>query len=166
MRSSTKDLKMGYADLTQAQQERLSIWNKALDTLMPWFAKEVPQIGNQTPAGLADDIGRVNQLKKDVEKIEKTLKERFKVLREGKSEVRGDVYELKVSTQERTALDQEYAKATLTALDDIDVNALMQHVRDGLIEIPSACRYPAGSGNNLQRHMKTSEVETIRVNEI
>lgn len=155
---------MGYADLTQAQQERLSIWNKALDTLMPWFAKEVPQIGNQTPAGLADDIGRVNQLKKDVEKIEKTLKERFKVLREGKSEVRGDVYELKVSTQERTALDQEMAKQTLNLLGDFNIPNLVKYI-NSLPELPEDLLLPKGT-TNLQVHMKTSEVETIRVNEI
>jgi hypothetical protein len=155
---------MGYADLTQAQQERLSIWNKALDTLMPWFAKEVPQIGNQTPSGLADDIGRVNQLKKDVEKIEKTLKERFKVLREGKSEVRGDVYELKVSTQERTALDQEMAKQTLNLLGDFNIPNLVRYI-NSLPEMPEGLLLPKGT-TNLQVHMKTSEVETIRVNEI
>lgn len=155
---------MGYADLTQAQQERLSIWNKALDTLMPWFAKEVPQIGNQTPSGLADDIGRVNQLKKDVEKIEKTLKERFKVLREGKSEVRGDVYELKVSTQERTALDQEMAKQTLNLLGDFNIPNLVRYI-NSLPELPEDLLLPKGT-TNLQVHMKTSEVETIRVNEI
>lgn len=153
---------MSRTNLTDKQKAKSKTWEKATDTMLPWFAPEVPAIGNLTVQRLADEIGQVNELKKDVEKVEKILKERFKSLRGEETVVRGEAYELKVTTQERTAIDQGAAKSTLELLERVNVYNLMKWIKDHPGVLPENCFFPAESDTVLQQHMSTTEIETIR----
>lgn len=94
------------------------ILQKSLDiasqVALAYAAPEVPELGNITPQGMLEELGRVNEARKSLEKTEKILKERMAALLEGASECRSDNFEYQKKTQERTALNQTAAKEKLS----------------------------------------------------
>lgn len=98
------------SDLTDRQRQLARTIDLATDTLLKYAAPEVPPLANYTPEGMLEELGRVNEGRKAMEKTEAILKERFKTLLEGRSELRSDNYNAKLENRPRTALDQQKAK--------------------------------------------------------
>jgi hypothetical protein len=98
------------SNLSDAQRKMARTLDLAGMTIIAYSAPKVPPLGNLTPEGLLEDLGRVNAAKKAIEKVEKTLKERMKVLLAGKAELRSDNFNLTYKGADKNALDQTAAK--------------------------------------------------------
>lgn len=93
----------------------------AVDILLPYTMKRFPEMGNRTPGSIVDDIGPLKEL-------EKLSKETIKVLQgiadtklePGETELRGDVFKMTITSQTRTALNQQTAKERLAELGELD----------------------------------------------
>lgn len=126
--------------LTESQEAKLKILQKAIDIALDYHGPEVPELGNQTKFALVDDLGIMKAAIKILEKPENIIKERFKSMLEPNERViHGDRYKGEIAVSERTALDQTAAKAKLLEL---------------------------GGQEALDACMKTTEVETLRVGEL
>lgn len=105
--------------LTDAQRKVQKNMDIAADVCIAYAAPEVPSIGNLTPQGLCEELGRVNEAKKTVEKVEKILKERIKTkLEPGQKELRSDNFTMTISMQDRYALVQDAAKEQLKKMGE------------------------------------------------
>lgn len=97
--------------LTPTQKSKYLNLQQATDLAVPYFAKEIPPLGNLTAEGLIDHLGTIKDAIKDLEKVEGILKERLKPKLEGRKTLRGDSHEMEMRSSERTALNQTKAKA-------------------------------------------------------
>lgn len=102
------------ADWTPTQKAKFLNFQQAADLAIPYYAKEVPALGNLTPQGLVDQLGTVKDAIKDLEKVEGILKGRLESQLEGKRTLRGDSHEMEIRSSERTALNQAKVKEYLT----------------------------------------------------
>lgn len=107
---------MAQNNLTDAQRRVQKVLDACMDTVIAYCASEVPPLGNYTPAGIVDLLGRLNEGRKLLEKTEKILKERTTAVLDGAKEQRGDNYVYSKSLRPRYALDQTKAKAKLEEL--------------------------------------------------
>jgi hypothetical protein len=100
--------------MSDAQRKAARNIDLATDTVLAYAAPTVPPLGNLTPEGLVEDLGRLNNARKLFEKTEKILKERLKSqLPPGCKELRSDNFTMKYEDRPRTALSQTKAKAYL-----------------------------------------------------
>ncbi len=107
---------MASRNLTDSQRILQKTLDHASELVIAYGAPTVPELGNLTPEGLLEDFGRLNEARKALEKVEKIVRARFESqLTAGTKTLRGDNYNYKKATQERTALDQTKAKALLEA---------------------------------------------------
>lgn len=97
--------------MTDTQRQLSNTLDKATMVVIAYAASEVPELGNQTPEGLLEEFGRLNEARKALEKTEKILKTRLVSQLGGKTSLRGDNYNVKIESSERTALNQTSAKA-------------------------------------------------------
>ena len=123
------------AKLTEIQTKIKRYMDICTDIVVAYAAPEVPALGNATPEGLLEELGRINRVKKEVEKVEKILKERISVVSDGAKKIDSDNFIYTKSGQARVALDQTAAKAYFE--------------KEGL----------------LADFMKETEVETVRIKE-
>jgi hypothetical protein len=96
--------------LTDNQRSIQKTLDIASQVVIQYSGAEVPDLGNLTPEGLLEEFGRLNEARKLLEKIEKTVRVRFESQIDGKKEMRGDNYTYTKKSQERTALNQGAAK--------------------------------------------------------
>lgn len=96
--------------LTDNQRSIQKTLDIASQVVIQYSGTEVPELGNLTPEGLLEEFGRLNEARKLLEKIEKTVRVRFESQISGKKEMRGDNYNYKKASQTRTALNQGAAK--------------------------------------------------------
>ncbi len=99
--------------MNKLQREKQATWTKATDTAIDYFADELPELGNLTAQGIVDLLGPVKDAIKDLELVEKIMKERLKVLAEGRPEILGEMYRMEVRSSTRNALDQAKTKEYL-----------------------------------------------------
>jgi hypothetical protein len=99
-----------YAEMNDTQRRVKRVIDLATDTVIAYAAKEVPSLGNLTKEGMVEELGRMNEARKAIEKTEKILKERLKSMLDGAKEVKSDNYQMKYEDRPRTALDQGKAK--------------------------------------------------------
>lgn len=102
-----------YADMNDSQRKAKRVIDLATDTVISYLAKEVPPLGNLTPEGMVEDLGRLNEARKAMEKTEKILKERLKSMEGFKPEITSDNYKMTLEDRSRTALNQGKAKEYL-----------------------------------------------------
>ena len=107
---------MATSALNDSQRRIKRVIDLATDTCVAYAAKEVPVLGNLTCEGMVEELGRLNEARKAMEKTEKIIKERLKSMLDGRTEVRSDNYEMKLENRSRTALNQERAKGKLEEL--------------------------------------------------
>lgn len=106
-----------YNELNDSQRRLKKVIDLATDTCINYAAKEVPPMGNLTKEGLVEDLGRLNEARKAMEKTEKILKERLKSqLGSDEKEVTSDNYKMTYEDRPRLALDQTAAKGKLEEL--------------------------------------------------
>lgn len=102
------------ADLSNHQQLKQQRYERATTTILSYQAKEVPALGNKGESAMIDELGEVNELLKDAEKVKNILKERLASIQGGSVvDARGDAYKVEVRSSERTALNQTKAKEVL-----------------------------------------------------
>lgn len=102
---------MAKSPLTDAQKRLQKHLDIATQVAIDYAAPEVPSLGNQTPQGLVEEFGRVNASRKALEKVEGILKERIKATSNNQKEITSDNFVYQKKVQERTALNQQSAKA-------------------------------------------------------
>lgn len=102
------------AQMTDNQRTLAKSLDAAVDSCIAYAAAEVPPLGNLTPQGLVEELGRLNEARKAMDKTEKTVRSRLDALLDGKTECRGDNFVYTIKEQDRTALDQTAAKAYLS----------------------------------------------------
>lgn len=124
------------ANMTDNQRQLAKTLDIAGEVTIAYAAPEVPTLENATPQKLVEELGRLNEARKALEKTEKTVRGRLDVMLDGKKECRADNFQYTIKSQERTALDQQKAKTTLKGL------------------------------GKLAEHMKTTEVDTRTVKRI
>jgi hypothetical protein len=106
-----------YVEMNDTQKRIKKVIDLATDSCIAYGAKEVPPMGNLTKEGMVEELGRLNEARKAVEKTEKIVKERLKsMLDEGEEEVKSDNYRMTYENRQRVALDQESAKGKLEEL--------------------------------------------------
>lgn len=127
------------ANHTDMQRKVLRNMDAATDLAVAYAAPIVPSLENKTPEGLLEDFGRLNAARKQIEKVEKIVKERLGALMDGATDLRGDNFVYKKEGRPRTALDQTKAKEKLVELGGPDL---------------------------LEECMSSSTVETVTVKEI
>jgi hypothetical protein len=102
-----------YNQLNDTQKRLRKCIDLATDSVINYAAKEVPDLGNLTAEGMVEELGRLNEARKAVEKTEKIVKERLKSQLAGRTEISSDNYRMTLENRPRTALNQEKAKAYL-----------------------------------------------------
>lgn len=102
--------------LNDSQRRVKRVIDLAMDTCVAYAAKEVPPLGNLTKEGLVEELGRMNEARKAIERTEKILKERLRPMLELNAEVRSDNYVLTYESRSRLALNQTKAKEHLEEL--------------------------------------------------
>lgn len=100
-------------NLTDSQKRLQKHLDIAADLAIAYAAPEVPALGNATPQGLVEDLGRVNAARKALEKVEGILKERVSAVSDGAKKIDADNFVYTKVDRERTALDQTAAKVYL-----------------------------------------------------
>lgn len=100
-------------NLTDSQKRLQKHLDIAADLAIAYAAPEVPALGNATPQGLVEDLGRVNAARKALEKVEGILKERVSAVSDGAKKIDADNFVYTKADRERTALDQTAAKVYL-----------------------------------------------------
>ena len=101
------------ANLTDNQRKIANTLDIAGQVVIDYAAPEVPSLENATPQKLTEELGRLNEARKAMEKTEKTVRGRLDALLEGAKECRSDNFQYKIETTERTALNQGKAKEYL-----------------------------------------------------
>jgi hypothetical protein len=129
---------MASRNLTDNQRMIAKTMDIASQLVVDYAAPEVPEMGNLTPTGLCEMFGRLNEARKQLEKVEKIVRARFESQIPNQREFRGENFVYKKASQERTALDQTMAKETLARMGE---------------EV-------------LAEHMKTTEVDTVTIKRI
>jgi hypothetical protein len=107
---------MASSALNSSQKRIRHTLDAATGTAMAYAAAEVPAYGNLTVTGLVEDLGYLNEARKDLEKVEKILKERLKSHPDFQPELRSDNFSMVLEDRTRTALDQGAAKTKLEEL--------------------------------------------------
>ena len=99
----------------ETTEQKAVRYKKIIDDLMPYLEKDFPNLGNRTPASLVDDAGGFNELKKDCERIVKTLNGVIdSKLKPDETHIKGGKrYGMKLVTTSRRALDQTKVKEYL-----------------------------------------------------
>ncbi|MEB3061034.1 hypothetical protein VJJ74_07745, partial [Parvimonas micra] len=82
---------------------------------------EVPALENLTEMGLTEELGRLNEARKAIEKTEKIVKERLRAMLGNRKDMRSDNYTYKREMRPRSALDQTKAKEKLLELGGQEV---------------------------------------------
>jgi hypothetical protein len=124
-----------HPDWTEPQKKVFNQIQEAIPLVIPYFGADIPSLDNHTTEQLCDDLGVVKQAKKAVEKVEKTLSERFKPRMEGK-ELRGNRFVAEKRESTRTALNQGKCKGLLAKADElgVDLQKLLGLVEAGELE--------------------------------
>ena len=107
-------------DLSDSQRLLQRSLDAATDSCIAYAAREIPALGNLTPEGLTEELGRLNEARKAVEKTEKIVRGRLDALLAGKKKCRSDNFEYEVKSQTRTALNQGKAKEVLAEIGQLD----------------------------------------------
>lgn len=102
-----------YKDLTDNQKLIAKTMDQVSELVVAYAGPEVPPIGNRTETAFLEEFGRLNEARKQVEKVEKIVRSRLEAMLQGKKELRGDNYTYKKSVVPRYALNQGKAKAKL-----------------------------------------------------
>jgi hypothetical protein len=103
--------------MNDSQRRVKRVIDLATDTVITYTAKTVPPLGNLTKEGMVEELGRLNEARKAMEKTEKIIKERLKAMLDpNETEVKSDNYQMKYEDRSRTALNQEAAKGKLEEL--------------------------------------------------
>lgn len=105
-----------YKDLNDAQKRIRKSIDIATDTCIAYAAKEVPPLGNLTNEGIVEELGYLNEARKELEKAEKILKERLKSRISLGEEIKSDNFTMTYENRSRTALNQTAAKEKLEEL--------------------------------------------------
>jgi hypothetical protein len=103
------------ASLSDAQRRVQRVVDAAMTTVIAYSAPTVPPLENLTVEGMVEELGYLNEARKKLESVEKTVKERLKSRLGGLTEVRSDNFTMKYESRPRTALDQTKAKAFFEA---------------------------------------------------
>jgi hypothetical protein len=104
------------ASLSDAQRRVQRVVDAAMTTVIAYSAPTVPPLENLTVEGMVEELGYLNEARKKLESVEKTVKERLKSRLGGLKEVRSDNFTMKYENRARNALDQTKAKAKLEEL--------------------------------------------------
>jgi ABC-type transport system substrate-binding protein len=104
---------MASRNLTDNQRMLAKTLDFAAQEAIAYAAPEVPELGNLTPEGLLESLGRLNEARKAFEKVEKIVRARFESQINGKTELRGDNYTYSKAVTPRYALNQSKAKKLL-----------------------------------------------------
>ena len=115
-------------DMTDNQKQLAKSLDIAMESCIAYAAPEVPLLGNATKEGLTEELGRLNEARKAMEKTEKIVRGRLDALLDGERECRGDNFEYKIETTSRYALDQKKAKATLESQGVLDDHMVSSEV--------------------------------------
>lgn len=115
--------------LTDNQVLMQRVMGRVSDIVVAWAAPKVPAIGQMTAQGQVDELGDVKAAMAQLKKIEEVMKDRLKILAEGKKQVVGDRYKSDLSMAPRVALDQTAAKAYFEA-----AGLLGEYVKETMVE--------------------------------
>lgn len=100
--------------------KRVAKYAAALNVLAPYLEPEFPSMGNRTPGSIVDDIGSINELLKDCEKVKKTLQgiadSKMSDEDKKKGHISGEKYKMTLVNVSQRKLDQGKAKAKLEEL--------------------------------------------------
>jgi hypothetical protein len=99
---------------TEAQRRLEQTLDRASSTLITMAGPDVPNFGNMTPQQLVDEAAIMGEVHRRAEQAQKTFKEVLKTKLEGAKTLRGDKYEVNITSSPREALDQTKAKEVLT----------------------------------------------------
>lgn len=99
--------------LTDSQKLLRKSLDIASESAIAYAAPEVPELGNATPEGMLEELGRVNEARKALDKVEKILKGRIAAVSGNAKEIDSDNFTYRKGTSERTALNQSLAKEKL-----------------------------------------------------
>ena len=69
---------------------------------------------------MTEELGRLNEARKAIEKTEKIVRGRLDAMLQGKKECKGDNFVYSIRTQERTALNQGMAKEVLSEVGRLE----------------------------------------------
>lgn len=135
---------------TEEQKRLYGIYDQAITDLVEFAAPKAPALGNKGTAQVVDMTGRLNELRKGADKIEKLLKGVIETkVPETEKEVRGEAYVMCIETGiSTTRLNQDVAKSLLQDFGNLHakLKALNDPAVDALIKI-----YPSDPlGNAMQ----------------
>ena len=102
--------------LTDSQRRIRKALDIATDVAITYAGPEVPPPGNLTCQGLVEELGYINEGKKQLEKLEKILKERLKSRPDFSKEIKSDNFTMTLEDRTRCALNQTRAKEKLEEL--------------------------------------------------
>lgn len=109
-------------ELTAAQLKREKTYKEATESLLLFNGvKEMPKMGNWTPARLVDMVGEMKEIEKDAKKTINMLNSVIdsKITPEeleGKKAISGEKYSMKISPVSQYRLDTDLARAKITEL--------------------------------------------------
>lgn len=106
------------AELTAKQQALFKQYESAIEHLIGFNGiKEMPKMGNMTPARLVDIVGNLKVVEKDAKKTIDLLNGIIdSKIEEGETEVKGENYTMKLVEVEQMRLNGDLAKATIKNL--------------------------------------------------
>lgn len=139
---------------TPDQQTLYMTFESAINDLVDFSGKKIPALGNKGTPQIVDMAGTQNELRKVAVKVEELLKDVVTSRLEGKTELRGDKYQMTVTGATTSRLNQGKAKETLETLQSLllelralwfDINLVkMQPVPSELEELlDKICKLPA-----------------------
>lgn len=104
--------------MTTSIDKRVAKYAAALNILAPYLEPEFPSMRNRTPGSIVDDIGPINELMKDCEKVKKTLQGIVdsKMTPTDDGVINGENYQMKIVPVSQRKLDQGKAKEILERL--------------------------------------------------
>lgn len=84
---------------------------------MAKVAFKPPNLSNSTPAMIVDELGKIKVIEGQLKKLKEFYKEALKArLDPGQNTIEGEAFISSITTADRTALDQEKAKAILESI--------------------------------------------------
>ena len=129
---------VAHPDWSQAQLKLFGYFREALPLVMSYLGSEIPVLDNTSDEALIDEVGLLKQLKKPVEKAEKTHVERLKARLGDKDSMDGTAFKAEFRGSSRVILKQEACKAFIETCDEegIHIGRLMEALKKGEITIP------------------------------
>lgn len=108
--------------MAETKAQRVERYKAAVEVLAPYLEDDFPSMGNRTPGSIVDDIGPINELLKDCEKVKKILQNILdsKMIPEDKGVIKGEGYEMKLIPVTQRRIHSDTAKNVLEELGRLD----------------------------------------------